>query len=138
MNHRSSLRTTVLAAFAVAVVVAACGREDHETQTAKLLGVKVTDADRVAATNLFTERCAPCHGPNGAGDGPAAKALDPRPRNFHDSSWQSSVTDEHITKIIRYGGPSVGKSPAMPANPDLVDRGAVVASLTAKLRSYGD
>jgi hypothetical protein len=48
------------------------------------------------------------------------------------------VSDEQITKIIRFGGPAVGKSPVMPANPDLVDRGAIVAALTGKLRSFGD
>ncbi|HEY8075898.1 MAG TPA: hypothetical protein VIF62_17345, partial [Labilithrix sp.] len=71
------------------------------------------------------------------GDGPAAKGLSPQPRNFHDDAWQASVTTEHITKIIRLGGQSVGKSPTMPANPDLVDKGAVVAALTGKIRGFG-
>jgi mono/diheme cytochrome c family protein len=125
------------ATLAVLALLTGC-REDHETKAAKLLGVKVSDTDRVAAANLFAERCAQCHGANGAGDGPAAKALQPQPRNFHDPGWQSSVTDEQITKIIRFGGPAIGKSPVMPGNPDLVERGAVVASLTARLRSFGD
>ncbi|MBS1149150.1 MAG: cytochrome c, class, partial [Myxococcaceae bacterium] len=30
----------------------------------------------------FDINCAPCHGPKGAGDGPAAVALNPKPRNF--------------------------------------------------------
>ncbi len=30
----------------------------------------------------FAKYCATCHGPKGEGDGPAAKALKPKPRNF--------------------------------------------------------
>jgi len=38
--------------------------------------------DRAAA--LYAADCTACHGANGRGDGPAAKALDPVPANFHD------------------------------------------------------
>ncbi|MCX5737556.1 MAG: cytochrome c, partial [Proteobacteria bacterium] len=31
----------------------------------------------------YAATCAPCHGAQGLGDGPAGKALDPPPRNFH-------------------------------------------------------
>ncbi len=30
----------------------------------------------------FAKYCATCHGPKGEGDGPAARALNPKPRNF--------------------------------------------------------
>lgn len=90
---------------------------------------------KAEAENIFATRCTPCHGPAGAGDGPASKGLTPPPRNFGDATWQDSVTDEHIDKIIQYGGAAVGKSPAMPPNPDLNDKPAVVAALRAKIRS---
>jgi mono/diheme cytochrome c family protein len=67
---------------------------------------------------VFNTRCVPCHGPAGHGDGPAAVNLLPRPRDFHDPSWQRNVTDQDIETIIRRGGVSVGKSVLMPANPD--------------------
>ncbi len=68
---------------------------------------------------LFKTRCVPCHGAGGKGDGPGAAALNPKPRNYTDPTWQASVTDEQIKKTILYGGAAVGKSPNMPANPDL-------------------
>jgi high-affinity iron transporter len=37
---------------------------------------------------LFAENCASCHGPTGAGDGPAASGLKPPPANFHDRERQ--------------------------------------------------
>ena len=122
--------------LAVVMGVAAC-KKDEESQAAQILGVVVTQPDRVEADSIFATRCQPCHGATGAGDGPASNGLSPKPRNFHDASWQASVTTEHVTKIIRYGGASVGKSAAMPANPDLVDKGGVVAALTGKVRGFG-
>lgn len=96
----------------------------------------ITAEARTEATQIFTMRCVPCHGATGAGDGPASATLSPRPRNFHEAAWQNSVTDEHIERIIQYGGAAVGKSPAMPANPDLNDRAAVVAALREHVRSF--
>ena len=48
-----------------------------------------------------------------------AAALNPKPRNYHDQAWQKSVTDDQIKKAITLGGAAVGKSPIMPASPDL-------------------
>jgi len=85
---------------------------------------------------VFQSRCAPCHGPSGHGDGPGAANLLPRPRDFHDSSWQRSVTDQDIENIIRRGGSSVGKSPLMPPNPDFdEDR---IRELRLQVRAFGD
>ncbi|MCB9476716.1 MAG: c-type cytochrome [Deltaproteobacteria bacterium] len=75
------------------------------------------------AANIFDTRCMPCHGAKGAGDGPASKGLTPPPRNFQDSEWQKSVTDEHIEKIIKYGGAAVGKSPHDAGQPGSVGQG---------------
>jgi mono/diheme cytochrome c family protein len=87
------------------------------------------------AKQIFETRCFTCHGPQGAGDGPASKGLTPPPRNFQDPAWQKSVTDAHIEQIIQYGGAAVGRSPAMPGNPDLTSRPEVVAALRAHVRS---
>lgn len=68
---------------------------------------------------LFRVRCASCHGAAGRGDGLAASAMDPRPRNLADGVWQSSVSDQDIAKVIREGGLSRQLSPSMPPHPDL-------------------
>jgi mono/diheme cytochrome c family protein len=90
---------------------------------------------RAEARQIFESRCMTCHGAQGAGDGPASAGLEPKPRNFRDASWQRSVTDAHIEKIVQYGGAAVGKSPLMPPNPDLVPRPDVVAALREHVRS---
>jgi mono/diheme cytochrome c family protein len=105
------------------------------TTTTTSTTVAPVNAD-AKAKEIFAQRCTPCHGNDGRGDGAASASLNPRPRNFHDPEWQSSVTDDHLQKIIQYGGAAVGKSAAMPANPDLKDA-AVVQALAAYIRQLG-
>lgn len=87
------------------------------------------------AKEIFGQRCVPCHGSVGAGDGPASASLNPKPRAFSDAAWQDSVTDEHIMKIVHFGGAAVGKSASMPGNPDLSDP-ALLAELAKVVRSF--
>jgi mono/diheme cytochrome c family protein len=94
-------------------------------------------AAREEAKQIFSTRCFTCHGMEGAGDGPGSAGLTPAPRNFQDAAWQESVSDEHLTNIILYGGAAVGKSPMMPGNPDLNGKPAVVAALVEHIRSLG-
>jgi cytochrome c553 len=89
------------------------------------------------AKDMFNTRCATCHGPEGKGNGPGAVALNPKPRNYHDKEWQAKVTDEDIKKTITYGGAAVGKSPIMPASPDLDAKPEVVEGLVKIIRDFG-
>ena len=73
------------------------------------------------AAQIYVDRCAACHGKEGKGDGPTANTLNPRPRSFADPAWQASATDETLRKVIVGGGPAIGKSPLMPANPDFAN-----------------
>jgi len=77
-----------------------------------------------------------CHGSIGLGDGPGAAALTPKPRAFSDTTWQGAITDEQIAKTIIEGGAAVGKSPSMPANPDLADKPEVVKQLVSIVRAF--
>jgi cytochrome c5 len=96
-------------------------------------------ADPVAeAKDIYANRCTVCHGATGKGDGDGSAALDPKPRDFTSAEWQSSVTDEHLRKIIVYGGLAVQKAPTMPANPDLDAKPEVVAELVKLVRSLGN
>lgn len=88
------------------------------------------------AKAVFSSRCVACHGASGKGDGVAAVALVPRPRDYTDHAWQAGVTDDLIRKVIVEGGPAVGKSPLMPANPDLADKKAVADELLKLVRGF--
>ncbi len=43
--------------------------------------------------SIYDARCAPCHGENGKGDGPASALLNPRPRNFTSGMYKFRSTE---------------------------------------------
>lgn len=143
-----SLKKLLAVASLTAVAIlagAGCKGGGETTSTASGAGgsaqapkVSITAADRKEAHELFTMRCAACHGQFGRGDGPGAAGLNPKPRNYADAAWQKTVTDEEIEKAIVYGGAAVGKSPQMIANPDLQSKPGVVAALREKVRSFAN
>lgn len=100
-------------------------------------GPAIAPAAAAEAAQIFAQRCSPCHGPEGRGDGAASASLTPKPRNLSLSGWQSSVDDAHISRVIREGGAAVGKSPMMPPNPDLQAKPEIVAALVAHVRGLG-
>lgn len=63
--------------------------------------------------DIFAVTCARCHGVNGTGGIPGADGT-PAPRNFHDTLFQKTRTDDDIRKTIINGKggvmPSFGKT----------------------------
>lgn len=130
-------------AFITLLMAASCSKgaesdkatKNIQESAQKTVGTVPSEADKAQAQTLFSQRCVPCHGAAGKGDGPASASLNPKPRAFGDPEWQKSVTDDHLIKIIKFGGAAVGKSAAMPNNPDLTD--PVVAALKDVVRGFG-
>ncbi len=77
-----------------------------------------------------------CHGADGSGTGPAAAALEVKPRNYTDSAWQATVSDDDLAKTIVQGGAATGKSQLMPGNPDLADKPDIVREIVALIRGF--
>lgn len=90
----------------LAVAAAGVCRADEE--------IKIS-GDPVKGAETYKLYCAACHGETGHGDGIAAAALDPKPRNFTDKALMDTITDAAILKIIKEGGAAVGKSMFMAA-----------------------
>ena len=78
-------------------------------------------ADVEAGKALYEQRCAPCHGPDGKANTPTAQALQPPPRDHTDGVYMNALSDNHLFRVIKEGGPAVGKSPIMPPQFDLKD-----------------
>lgn len=117
---------------APASMVAAGGKQSNAAAAPAEAGPAMAEAKA-----LFAQRCVMCHGVSGHGDGAAAASLTPKPRNYSDAAWQKATDDEHIRMVIIGGGPAVGKSMMMPANPDLKDKPQVVEGLIKIVRAFG-
>jgi hypothetical protein len=126
VRHRS-----LAAALGIAVVSCDDARPKRAPEPAPAPLVVPSDP-----SSYYAQRCAQCHGATGQGDGPAGKNLQPWPRNFASKEWQASMTDEQIRTVVVRGGQAVGKSAAMPANPDLADKPLLVAGLVAIVRGF--
>ena len=72
---------------------------------------------------LFAVNCASCHGVAGFGDGPAAAALNPKPRNYHEGYWRYGGGVARIVQTISAGSP--GTAMAAFTNIPLEDRFAL-------------
>ena len=74
-------------------------------------GHRAGDRPRVGRQTLtrgkevYETRCAPCHGDRGAGDGPAAAAIEPKPRNFLAPEFWQGRTTAQLRLVVRKGRP---------------------------------
>ncbi len=71
----------------------------------------VLDGDPQRGRSLFQERCALCHGAEGAGDGRIQ--TNPPPRDLRNPETRVARTDWETYRVIRDGGPALGLSKKM-------------------------
>jgi mono/diheme cytochrome c family protein len=82
------------------------GGESGEADGGELAGIE-------RGGMLYGRNCASCHGATGGGDGPVAKSLVPQPARHDDGAYMNALSNQHLTKVIKEGGASVGKSTMM-------------------------
>jgi cytochrome c553 len=144
------MRWLLALALPCCLVLAACGKNnDPPPPSSGVPGAKPesgphgggasagTKTGDERARAMFETICATCHGNTGQGNGPAAESLPTKPRNYTDAAWQASVTDAQIKDIIIHGGQAVGKSPLMPANPELERDTEKLDGLLKIIRAFG-
>lgn len=73
-------------------------------------GDRIDPLRLVAGARVFDERCSPCHGERGDGDGVLAEMLPIRPRNYQADAFKWGTSPSEIVTTIR-----VGRSGVMPA-----------------------
>jgi mono/diheme cytochrome c family protein len=86
-----------------------------------------------SAKEIYSQKCASCHGATGKGDGPAGKFLKPPPKPLAEAIKGKS--DQWIAKSIEEGSAAVGLGPAMPAYKDLTP--AQVKELVKYVKKLG-
>ncbi len=111
--------SNTLTAVAMLVSLFSCSKQeipqrDLVLETANSFE-EIVDSDLANGRKVYGKYCSICHGAEGRGDGFNAYNLDPRPRNFVDSSYQARLDSVLIEETISSGGAAVGFSPLMPA-----------------------
>jgi len=86
-------------------------------------------ADLAAAKKVYDNRCAKCHGLTGKGDGPKAKTLKKKPRDYTNTVEMAKLTDAKLKEEILDG-----KKP-MPAFKGKIDD-KMVEDLVAYVRTF--
>jgi mono/diheme cytochrome c family protein len=130
---RLAVGVAMSVALAVAVACHPAGADAPAATAVKTSapgGVPAASLER--GRTLYKANCAACHGDQGHGDGPAAAAFNPKPRNHADAAAMSQLTDEDIAKVIQFGG-AIKNMPMMPSNPAL--KGADLQAVVAYTRS---
>ena len=85
----------------VGLAVAGIGFANQSNKT-------VIPATRTASNNgqqMFTSYCAPCHGVDGKGRGPAGSAMNPKPTDLTQLTRKNhgKYPDTHVVSILEFG-----------------------------------
>jgi mono/diheme cytochrome c family protein len=102
-------------------------------------GASAEDIQLATGQQLYGNYCAACHGEKGDGNGPAAKYVYPRPRNFGEAKFRlvttvnSQPSDQDLLQVITRGMPGSAMFPF--AHLSASDRQALVAHVRQLTRS---
>lgn len=120
---KKTVWVALLVLMVAALALSACGggggsaekeRQSPPSDYASATNPFDGQADAVTAGEaLYVTNCAGCHGESGAGDGPAAASLDPKPASLQDTVAQTEPVYQHW--VISEGGAAAGLSSSMPA-----------------------
>lgn len=80
------------------------GLDSAAAATAAVPALRVLSYEERQGSALYAKYCAVCHGKEGKGDGFNAFNLDPRPRDFSDSTYMAALSDDQIVQTIGGGG----------------------------------
>jgi len=107
------LKQMIITAMAVTLAVSAAAAN----QTNNKVTIQVTKTTANDGKQMYTSYCAPCHGVDGRGHGPAAAALKVQPIDLTNLSKNNrgKFPDSHIVTVLQFGSeiPAHG-SPQMP------------------------
>ena len=114
----TKLGGTAVLAVSVMVLVAACRQSHIERKDVLMDAVAnledVYDTPLSQGRVIYSKYCSVCHGAEGKGDGFNAFNLNPRPRDFTDSSFLARLDSSLVVETIAKGGRGVGLSRLMP------------------------
>jgi len=125
-------RLSLIAVFAGCVL--AIGYAD---KTKNKTVVPVEKGSPTDGKQMFTSYCAPCHGADGKGNGPAARALKTQPTNLTTLARlnHGKYPDTHVISVLQFGtGITAHGSTEMPVWGPILSRMNAANSQARELR----
>jgi mono/diheme cytochrome c family protein len=106
-------------AILLAIVVATMGlclAQDKTTQRPVVKRAPIKPTSAASGKEMFTQYCAPCHGTDGKGNGPAASAMKSQPTDLTQLTRKNNgkYPDNHIAQVLKQDGPGAHGSAEMP------------------------
>ncbi len=100
---RLGLTGTLLALALAGAPAEPDGTRSHpETVSAAAMAAGLSIQEQ-PGRDTFRQLCAPCHGNEGHGNGPAAVAFNPPPADFTNPDGLAKLTDDQIIEVITKG-----------------------------------
>ncbi len=91
--------------FVIPVAAALALTMGYADQTKGKLIIPVTKTNPTDGKQMYTSYCAPCHGVDGRGHGPAATALKTQPTDLTGlaKANHGKYPDTHVVSVMRFG-----------------------------------
>lgn len=98
---RNCMKRIVIAAMAVLFTLTI----GYADQTPRKVIIPVNKTNPTNGKQMFTSYCAPCHGTDGRGHGPAATALKSQPTDLTilAKANRGHYPDSHIVAVLKFG-----------------------------------
>jgi mono/diheme cytochrome c family protein len=108
-------KSVILLAVVVATV-GLCLAQDKTQQKPVVKETAIKPTSAASGKEMFAQYCAPCHGVDGKGNGPAASAMKSQPTDLTQLARKNNgkYPDSHIAQLLKQGGPGAHGSADMP------------------------
>jgi mono/diheme cytochrome c family protein len=112
------LKKSVILLTVVVATVGLCLAQDKTSQKPVVKQAPIKPVSAASAKEMFTQYCAPCHGTDGKGNGPAASAMKSQPTDLTQLTRKNNgkYPANHIAELLKAGsgGPGAHGSAEMP------------------------
>jgi mono/diheme cytochrome c family protein len=100
---KEDVMKTGAALMVFAVALAGAAHAEERLDPKKLKAPKVTPELLEQGKQVYAVNCVPCHGEKGDGNGPAAAALTPKPRDFGKEPFKQGELPAEVFVTLTYG-----------------------------------
>lgn len=123
-SHLFRLGLLLLITFVVTTsVVGEAHASNGKSQRLKPLLQTEEQPDATRGLELYAQRCANCHGPQGGGDGELAADLPTPPTPFNAADYRQTAVPLELFAAITNGRPAQGMPPFGPSSSNPIDDG---------------